>query len=456
MMVPRCCFFLALAVGANAQAGLGPASALPPGLSSFAFAAGARRANVYVPRSLNASAPAPLVLFVHGWTASCEALGAGCADKLCLFREHAESRGFIFAALCSPTGSFNAGACCPPANSETEPTDDVAAARALVRALSKRALVDPKRVYATGFSNGGMLAQRLACEAPDVFRAVASVAGTVALRGGSAGMSGLDACRAALRAAKRKSGRAGVVLTPSVLDIHGEDDALVPSSGSPFLGFPAVPSVFAMWSELVGGCRPPLMVRGAAGGTRTTWLNCTAGVQLQSVTLAGVAHEWPYTPAFDATTAVLDFFDAAAGTSYGVATPADGYPSPKVPPPSAKPSKTPRPARRERGATPTATARARERPSRRGGRAEGPVRIEPLGEAVALSGPVAAELGAKDAETVTPALSPSAADSSPPAAMSPARLESGDPEIERAPPPLERDPGPLLADLSALMEALQH
>jgi polyhydroxybutyrate depolymerase len=43
--------------------------------------------------------------------------------------------------------------------------------------LEARYAVDAGRVFATGMSNGGMLVYRLACEAADVFRAAASVAG---------------------------------------------------------------------------------------------------------------------------------------------------------------------------------------------------------------------------------------------------------------------------------------
>ncbi len=38
--------------------------------------------------------------------------------------------------------------------------------------------IDPNRIFATGMSNGGMMAFRLACEMSDVFKAIASVAGT--------------------------------------------------------------------------------------------------------------------------------------------------------------------------------------------------------------------------------------------------------------------------------------
>src|SRR5437763_1028874 len=38
--------------------------------------------------------------------------------------------------------------------------------------------IDRTRIFATGMSNGGMMAYRLACDMPDVFKAIASVAGT--------------------------------------------------------------------------------------------------------------------------------------------------------------------------------------------------------------------------------------------------------------------------------------
>jgi polyhydroxybutyrate depolymerase len=51
--------------------------------------------------------------------------------------------------------------------------------RAVVAEVEKQHAVDPKRVYATGISNGGMLSYRLACEASDLFAAIGPVAGIV-------------------------------------------------------------------------------------------------------------------------------------------------------------------------------------------------------------------------------------------------------------------------------------
>jgi polyhydroxybutyrate depolymerase len=52
----------------------------------------------------------------------------------------------------------------------------VAFAKALVADVQKVACIDPKRVYAVGFSMGGGITHYLACHAADVFAAVAPAA----------------------------------------------------------------------------------------------------------------------------------------------------------------------------------------------------------------------------------------------------------------------------------------
>jgi polyhydroxybutyrate depolymerase len=53
--------------------------------------------------------------------------------------------------------------------------DDVAYMRALVKELIAEGIADPKRVYVTGASNGGMMTLRLICEAADIFAAAAPI-----------------------------------------------------------------------------------------------------------------------------------------------------------------------------------------------------------------------------------------------------------------------------------------
>ncbi|HEY1244456.1 MAG TPA: PHB depolymerase family esterase [Hyphomicrobiaceae bacterium] len=54
----------------------------------------------------------------------------------------------------------------------TSTADDVGFLRRLVRALVGRGVADPARLYLVGVSNGGMLALRVVCEAPELFAGV--------------------------------------------------------------------------------------------------------------------------------------------------------------------------------------------------------------------------------------------------------------------------------------------
>jgi polyhydroxybutyrate depolymerase len=55
------------------------------------------------------------------------------------------------------------------------PRDDVEFLRTLVAHLVRAGISDPQRVYVIGFSNGGMMALRMMCEATEVFAAVAVI-----------------------------------------------------------------------------------------------------------------------------------------------------------------------------------------------------------------------------------------------------------------------------------------
>ncbi len=54
-------------------------------------------------------------------------------------------------------------------------SDDVGYLRALVSSLVKEGVADPRRIYVTGASNGGMMSLRLICEAADIFAAAAPI-----------------------------------------------------------------------------------------------------------------------------------------------------------------------------------------------------------------------------------------------------------------------------------------
>lgn len=137
-----------------------------------------RRYLVHVPQSYRKGTPVPLVLVLHGGGGN----GRG-AEHMSGFTAKAEKEGFI---VVYPYGwgrfeerllTWNAGNCCGLALKEQK--DDVGFLRQLVSRLKSDYAIDEKRVFAAGMSNGAMMAYKLACEAPDVFSAVASVAGAL-------------------------------------------------------------------------------------------------------------------------------------------------------------------------------------------------------------------------------------------------------------------------------------
>ncbi len=139
-----------------------------------------RRYRLHLPRSYRAASPAPLLLAFHG--------GGGDMNYMATDRYYgliskSEVEGFVvvfpngFSKL--PSGrlaTWNAGTCCAAARDDR--VDDVGFVRKIVGDVSGRLNIDRQRIYASGMSNGAMMAYRLACEMADTFKAVAAVAGT--------------------------------------------------------------------------------------------------------------------------------------------------------------------------------------------------------------------------------------------------------------------------------------
>ena len=87
----------------------------------------------------------------------------------------ADANGFVVVYPAGLNASFNAGNCC--GESALTGVDDVGFVRAIVADAESKICINPKRVYETGFSNGGMMAYELACNAADIFAAVAPTEG---------------------------------------------------------------------------------------------------------------------------------------------------------------------------------------------------------------------------------------------------------------------------------------
>jgi poly(3-hydroxybutyrate) depolymerase len=137
--------------------------------------------------------------------------------------------------------------------------------------------IDPKRVFATGFSNGGFMSHRLGCEMADTFAAIAPVSGVLGIP--------TTSC------------------LPSrpvpVLDIHGTADPVVPYDGGPALKllppiqFMSVDDTVSFWRS-ANACLSPAAIDYQNGdATCLRWGDCSGGVAVELCTLLGDGHQWP-------------------------------------------------------------------------------------------------------------------------------------------------------------------
>lgn len=250
-----------------------PAAAAAVGTSHRALTVDGRERTylLYRPASLPRTDPAPLVVVLHGAGGTAEQ-----AQHTYGWNARADEGGF---AVAYPDGLHRAwavsdGCCGRPAR---EKIDDVGFVEQLVRATAQAVPIDPARVYATGISNGAMLAYRLACET-QTFAAIGPVAGTM-----------LNPC----------PDPAPV----SLIHIHGRADRTVPYGGGPGrrsndgtgplpadVDGPAVPDLVAGW-RAVGDCPTPAETRNAAVTTSTA--SCPSGRAVHLITIEGAGHQWP-------------------------------------------------------------------------------------------------------------------------------------------------------------------
>jgi polyhydroxybutyrate depolymerase len=133
----------------------------------------ARTYTVFVPdsaRDRRDSVPAVIVL--HGGRGD----GARVRRIMGLDRI-AEREGFVAVYPDSLGRSWNDGR-----QFRRSRTDDVSFLLRLKRSLVRRGLADPERVFVAGVSNGGMMAHRVACEAPGAFAGFASIIANMPVR----------------------------------------------------------------------------------------------------------------------------------------------------------------------------------------------------------------------------------------------------------------------------------
>jgi polyhydroxybutyrate depolymerase len=228
---------------------------------------------LYVPTSINWDEPAPLVFVFHGGTGNAQS-----AILMSGFNDVADQNGFI---LVYPNGTgrfddklltWNGGDCCGYA--QEKDVDDVGFVRAIVSELGSLLEIDSGRIFATGLSNGALLSQRLACEAEDIFTAVAPVAGTL----------NFSPCQPSQPV--------------SVIEFHGTADQHIPYDGGHGpdslvdVDFASVRDSVGFWLSS-DGCIPQPQANTFADIEHEVWGGCAAGSAVELYTIVDGGHAWP-------------------------------------------------------------------------------------------------------------------------------------------------------------------
>jgi polyhydroxybutyrate depolymerase len=242
---------------------------------------------VHVPSGYDPARPTPVVLNFHG-------RGSTAQQQITVSHMVALSNDEGFVAV-HPVGvgqTFNAGLCCGEAMESG--VDDVGFTSAILDALRSSLCIDPGRVYATGLSNGGFMAHRLACDLADRIAAIGPVAG-------SNGTIGCSPSRPV-----------------PVFHFHGTADTIVPYDG--FAGQLAVPATMEAWAAR-NGCGATSSVFFEEGDVRCEeWTGCADDATVRLCTIDGGGHQWPggttipllgpNTDVISASQMMWDFFEA--------------------------------------------------------------------------------------------------------------------------------------------------
>ncbi len=195
--------FVATVLAGGAAAPLaGALGPVPPPTDTRVVLADGRAYVLHVPPELRSNptrtAGRPVMVFLHGLDSDpADAARSTGFDRL------SDRDGVLVAYPEGIRRSFNAGLCCGQA--VVEGVDDVDFLADVVADLRRRGA---GRVSAVGFSNGGMMAYRLACERPGLIDTVGVMSGTLEV----------PRCAGPIRA----------------LHLHGDRDTAVPFEGTSY------------------------------------------------------------------------------------------------------------------------------------------------------------------------------------------------------------------------------
>ncbi|HZR40424.1 MAG TPA: PHB depolymerase family esterase [Ktedonobacteraceae bacterium] len=149
--------------------------------------------------------------------------------------------------------------------------NDVLFVSNLLNHLQTTFCIDPHRIYATGFSNGGGMTNLLACTLADRIAAFAPVSG----------------------AYPQVPGGCHPVRPVPILEFHGTADTVVPYTGSLVKGYPPIAQWLAQWVMLDGCTNGPILSLQQRQVVEEQWTDCRDDATILHYRIIGEGHRWP-------------------------------------------------------------------------------------------------------------------------------------------------------------------
>ena len=242
---------------------------------------------LHIPAALTNESSVPLVFVFHGLGEA-----ANLIQQASGMNEVADANAFI---VVYPNGSgpssaqsWNAGKCCGYALQNN--VDETEFVRQIIADLGTVVKIDPKRIYASGFSNGGLLSYRLACDMSDTFAAVAPVAGVMLY----------DQCQPKQPVA--------------LIDFHGMSDNIVPFGGGGIVPdfnqpFPPVMDSISAWTKF-DGCAGLPQTEETNIYAHTAFTSCQKNTAVELYAVKGIGHSWPSQYVVPTSQIIWEFFKA--------------------------------------------------------------------------------------------------------------------------------------------------
>ncbi|QIQ01514.1 alpha/beta hydrolase family esterase [Streptomyces liangshanensis] len=273
---------------ASAAGCAGPNSQIPPGkTTSRTLTVGGiqRTYRVHVPATYTGINPRSLVLSFHGH------------GRTAAFQESLTQLSAVNALVVYPQGvtGTDGESAWQGAPYSAPGVDDIAFTKALITRLQSDLCVDPRKVFASGKSNGGGFAALVGCRLADRVAAVATVAAAFYPQGGT--------CKPQRPVA--------------VLSFHGQADDTIPYNGDTSKGLPSLPSWLAAWAQRDSCAATPRTSRIKPNVVHQVWSSCAGGSTVEHYRIEDGGHVWPATTpngdtatptTIDATPLVWDFF----------------------------------------------------------------------------------------------------------------------------------------------------